>query len=357
MQAGDVSYCYQMTCDQTTDFFRSQNAFKPVIKVFVAVWVCLTFCDARFNPARGAHEQSTFTNEELGALVNEAYAIVHDHKKAPERMHGTLQRLKEHSHLLGVSDDALIYLLDQLKHREATTENLGHQLNMMLHYTGVLLKKLRNFSSNNSEIEEFFTQAADSIEAGNYPLAGQFLVKAEKEVRKDDQEKTPALLAEIIANQGDLKYSQLDYLLAADRFSHAASILMKAKKSQSAADFAQRAGEIYAEIGLDQKAELYFKKVLAIRESQKNLDGLKIANTLNDLALIYEQAHRLDKAEDMYQRALQILAKTGQEKSTTAQTIRNDLEDLRQRMASPPGQKLTERPSATTLSKSVPHIH
>ncbi len=328
-------------------------------KVFIAFWVCLTVSGAGLkNPAWGVHEHGSFTHQELSALVNQANAIFHDRKPVPEPMRVALQYLKEQSHLPNMSDKALIYLLDQLKHRETT--NLGHHLHMMLHYTKALLTRLRSFSSHQAMIKQLFTQAADSIEEGNYPLAGKFLVQAEKATKTTDQKENPALLAEILANQGDLKYSQLDYLAAADRFSHAASILSGTKKSQSAADLAQRAGEIYAEIGLDQKAEIYFKKVLAIRENQKPINGMKTANILNNLAFIYEQADRLDKAREMYQQALQILAKTGKEKSRAAQITRDYLDNLGQHVASSsdqksPRQKSTEHaPTATT---SRPHIH
>ena len=67
---------------------------------------------------------------------------------------------------------------------------------------------------------------------------------------------------------------------------------------------------VYYFEGQFQKAELFFKRSLAIREKALGVEHPDVARSLNNLGLLYNDQRQYAKAEPLYQLALAILNKT-----------------------------------------------
>lgn len=59
------------------------------------------------------------------------------------------------------------------------------------------------------------------------------------------------------------------------------------------------------------EAEAYYKRALEIREGLHGPDGMQVAASLNDLALVYRKEGRYDEALPMFERAARIFEATG----------------------------------------------
>jgi len=83
------------------------------------------------------------------------------------------------------------------------------------------------------------------------------------------------------------------------------------------------AGEVAYKVGENQVAEKCFLSALAKAEKFGPSDP-RLAATLNDLGIIYDESHRYDQAESVYKRALTIREKAlGPDSSDVATTLNN----------------------------------
>src|ERR1700735_4507564 len=117
-------------------------------------------------------------------------------------------------------------------------------------------------------------------------------------------------------HKGDLAEAEKNFLLA----------LKDAEKSQPdgvrVAEALTDLGVIYDQTERYDEAEAAYKRSLAIREKAYGLSDMSVATTVNDLANLYKDQKKYDQAEKLYKRGIDIcLEKEGANSSLLAPCI------------------------------------
>jgi Flp pilus assembly protein TadD len=222
------------------------------------------------------------------------------------------QRLSEE---LGVTKAALSSFFKILKQKHIPPEDLDNKLGEIARNYKTLQEKLTRFSSDDPAVATLKRQAKESLEAGEFDRAEAQLNEAsEKEVeaaiRMQEIAHRCFLCAAVSkAENGNLKYMQLEFAEAAEYFRQAAE-LVPAGEELALAVYLNQQGRMAIYAGDYTGAEPPIERALAIREKSLGPEHPDVAKSLNSLASIYDSQGKYAEAELLDKRALAIREKS-----------------------------------------------
>jgi tetratricopeptide (TPR) repeat protein len=236
------------------------------------------------------------------------------------------QRLAEE---LGITKAALNTFLKILEEKHVPPEDLDHTLRRIAQRYNELKKELEAFRSDDPAIVELKKRARDALDVGNFEEAERLLneasdkdVDAARRLKKVAEERFLSAAASKAEN-GDLKWTQLDYFAAAGYYRKAAELVPEGHDEQLA-KYLNMAGRAYNEAGRYSEAEPLYKRSLQIREKVLGPEHPDVAASLNNLALLYRDQGRYPEAEPLYKRSLEIVEKVlGPEHPDVATSLNN----------------------------------
>ena len=236
------------------------------------------------------------------------------------------QRIAEE---LGVTKAALNNFLKILEEKQVPLEDLDHTLREIAQRYNELNKELGAFRSDDPAIVELKKRAREALDASNFEEAERLLNEAsDKDIDaarrlKEIAEERFLSAAVSKAENGDLKWTQLDYFAAAGYYSEAAELIPEGHGKQIA-KYLNMAGSAYHKAGRYLKAEPLFKRALQISEKVLGPEHPNVATSLNSLAGLYCDQGRYSEAEPLYKRSLNILEKVlGPEHPNVATSLNN----------------------------------
>ena len=237
------------------------------------------------------------------------------------------QRLAEE---LGITKAALNTFLKILEEKQVPLEDLDHTLRKIAQRYNELKKELEAFRSDDPAIVELKKRARDALDVGNFEEAERLLneasdkdVDAARRLKKVAEERFLSAAASKAEN-GDLKWTQLDYFAAAGYYRKAAELVPEGHDEQLAKHL-NMAGRAYNEAGRYSEAEPLYKRSLQIREKVLRPEHPNVATSLNNLASLYRDQGRYPEAEPLYKRSLEIWEKVLGPEHPNVATILNNL--------------------------------
>lgn len=230
---------------------------------------------------------------------------------------------------LGVTKTALQTFFKTLGEQNVPPDEYDQKLREIAKNYKIVQDELQTYKSGDSEVVALKHQAGEALEAGEIERAETLLQKAwEKdiEVIERSQQVTDSRLRSAAATTkqlGDLKRTQLAYLVAATHYRKAIELLPK-NAEKIRADYSIPLGIALYQAGDYGGAEKAFTEALVIREQIFGKEHPTIAESLNNLAGALWSQGRYDEADMLNQRALAIREKVfGKEHQLVASTLNN----------------------------------
>ena len=219
---------------------------------------------------------------------------------------------------LGVTKAALKSFFKILEQRAVPPEDLDSTLRTIAERYKTLDEKLKTFASDDPTIQSLKEQAQKALEDGDFERAEQLLNKAsEKDLQaiQQIQQSTEEIIRKHLlsaaaskAENGVLKYTQLAYGEAAQYYRQAAKLVPTDEKS-ILAEYLNLEGIAWLNAGQYTKAQTPLERALDIQKKTLGLEHPHVANSLNNLAGLYDAQGQYTQAEPLYQRALSIRQK------------------------------------------------
>jgi tetratricopeptide (TPR) repeat protein len=234
---------------------------------------------------------------------------------------------------LGVTEAALKSFFKILEHKEVPPEDLDSTLRTIAERYKDLRKKLEEVGGEDAAVAELKRQAKEALDVGDFDRAEKLLNEAsakDLEAARAMQERTKQRLLSAAASKaknGDLKYTQLAYAEAAEYYRQAAEPV-PAGEELILAGYLNLQGWASYEAGRYANAQQPLERALALREKLLGPEHPDVAQSLNNLAVLYHAQGQYAKAEPLYQRALAIREQAlGPAHPDTARSL-NDLAAL-----------------------------
>jgi tetratricopeptide (TPR) repeat protein len=218
------------------------------------------------------------------------------------------QRLAEE---LGITKAALNTFLKILEEKHVPPEDLDHTLRRIAQRYNELKKELEAFRSDDPAIVELKKRALDAMDVGNFEEVERLLNEAsDKDVdaaRRLKEIAEERLLSAAVskAENGDLKWTQLDYLAAAKYYRKAAE-LVPGGHNEQLANYLDSAGVAYFKAGLYPEAEPLYKRSLEIYEKILGPEHPNVATVLENYADLLQKMDRETEAAELAARAKSI---------------------------------------------------
>ena len=209
---------------------------------------------------------------------------------------------------LGITEAALASFFKALG-KEVAREDLDSTLREFAKRYKQLEEDLKRYTSDDPEVAALREQARAALEAGEFDRAEQLLNEASaKDLAAAERQESVATqrrlsAARSKANNGDLKWTQFAYREAADYYRQGAA-LVPAEALVQRAEYLNLQGRALDEAGDYRDAEGALTQALALREEALGPEHPDVAQSLNNLAVLYTTQAQYAKAEPLYQRAL-----------------------------------------------------
>ena len=156
---------------------------------------------------------------------------------------------------------------------------------------------LQNTSGDSDQIKALKNSALDAYRAGDYAEAEKLLTEALAIIQSD--------AAKLTAHIGDLHFLQSDFSKAENYYAQAAN----ATKGIERSNYLAVQGKALSIIGKCKKAEPILNESLSIREKIFGTQNVKVAESLQDIALCEKALGKDDSAKEKLERAFVILKK------------------------------------------------
>ena len=234
---------------------------------------------------------------------------------------------------LGVTKAALRSFFRILEESEVPAEELDGTLREIAKRYKQLVERLQRFRSDDPEVNALKRKASEVLQAGYFDQAEALLNQASErdvEVAKELQEVAERRwlsAADSKAENGDLKYTQLAYAEAAVYYCQAAELVPE-NVGEVLAKHTNLCGVALWEAGHYKEAERALNRALAIRKKVLGPEHPDVAQSLNNLAVLYNCQGEYAEAEPFCQRALEILEKVLGPEHTDVATSLNILAEL-----------------------------
>ena len=218
------------------------------------------------------------------------------------------QRLAEE---LGITEAALNTFFKILEEKQVPREDLDHTLRRIAQRYNELKKELEAFRSDDPAIVELKKRARNALDVGNFEEAERLLNEAsDKDVDaarrlKEVAEERFLSAAASKAENGDLKWTQLDYCAAAEYYQEAVELLPR-RYNEQLADYLNAAGLAYNKAGRYSEAEPLYKRSLQIMERVLGPDHPNVATVLENYADLLQKMDREKEAAELEARAKSI---------------------------------------------------
>jgi Tfp pilus assembly protein PilF len=111
------------------------------------------------------------------------------------------------------------------------------------------------------------------------------------------------------------------------------TLLVTQENDMTTIDAVHSMGVLYADQGKRDKAEEMYQRALQGNEKALGRDHTSTLDTVNNLGVLYADQGKLDEAEEMYQRALQGYEKRFGSDHPRCCSLRRDLTALQDRVA------------------------
>ncbi|MBF0552746.1 MAG: toll/interleukin-1 receptor domain-containing protein, partial [Deltaproteobacteria bacterium] len=219
---------------------------------------------------------------------------------------------------LGVTEAALGNFFEIMEEQQVPPEKLDCTLRDIAGRYKDLQAKLAQTNSDDSEVIALKEQAKQALDEGDFDQAENLLNQAsdsalnvakmaQERIKKDQEivDKQFLSAAASKAEAGDLKMTQLAYAAAADYYGRAAELVPVGSELDKAGYMNQQGSALYL-AGKYAEAEAPLKDALDIRDQLLEPNYPKIADSLNDLAALYQAQGKYAQAEPLFQRALEI---------------------------------------------------
>ena len=222
-----------------------------------------------------------------------------------------LDRYEGISRQFGVTDTAVTNFFRILGANKVAIEDLDAKLREIAARHLTLLKQTETQGGDDPQVAALKKEAAGAIGAGDYARAQTLLQQAfdadlaAARKAQDVANQRYVTAARTKAEQGQLKLTQLQYAAAAEEFKTAAD-LVPAGEPLIRAEYLAALGRVAYHGGNYRLAGTALAEALSIREKALSPDDANLANSLNDLALLYGEQGRYAEAEPLYKRALAI---------------------------------------------------
>ncbi len=210
---------------------------------------------------------------------------------------------------LGVTQAALASFFKILEKQKVAPEDLDSTLREFAKRYQQLEEDLKRFTSEDPEVAALGEQAGEAFKAGDFDRAEQLLNEASaKDLAAAERQESMAKhrrlsAAQSKANNGGLKSTQFAYREAAEYYRQAAA-LVPAEAETQRAEYLNLQGYALYDAGDYRHAEEPYTQALTIREKVLGPEHRDVAQSLNNLALLYHTQGQYAKAKPLYQRSL-----------------------------------------------------
>jgi len=212
---------------------------------------------------------------------------------------------------LGVTEAALKSFFTILERQQVPPEDLDSTLREIANRYQELEQKLARFTSDDPKVVALKQAASQALERGEFARTEALLLQAkQKDIAAAEamQERARERLlsaAESAAELGALKETELAYAESAGYYAEAAELVPEGEALIRAENL-NLAGSQWFEAGKYPEAQALLARALAIREDALGPAHPHVAQSLNNLARLYDAQGRPAEAEPLYQRALAI---------------------------------------------------
>ena len=230
---------------------------------------------------------------------------------------------------LGVTKAAVKSFFKILKEKQVSPEDLDSTLRQIANRYKDLEAQLKQFSSEDPEVEDLKLKARESLAAGEFDRAEEFLKQAQQKQIQGAREiqdlvhKRLLSAAATTAQIAELKNAQLAYIEAAEYY-HQAGGLLPQSEDTIIAKYLNLQGVALLGGGKYAEADSPLKRSLAIREKALGPEHPDVATGMNNLAGLYKIQSKYTQAEPLFKRALDISEKAlGPEHPNVANSLNN----------------------------------
>ena len=259
------------------------------------------------------------------------------------------ERFQTLSEELGITRAALKNFFKILQLRGVPAEEYDSTLRKIAKTYKELAERLDRFSSSDPTVTALKEKAKEYLKSGDFEQAESFLNKAmvqDLEAARRMEEIAEARMISAAASMseiGELKEIQLDYKEAASYYRQASESVPKGN-DLILAEYLGKWGMASYESGAYSAAEEPLTRSLMINEKVLGPDHPDVAQSLNNLAGLYNTQGKYSEAEPLYKRSLAILEKVlGPDHPDVAVVCKNMAELYRKIGKKEEADKLEER--------------
>ncbi len=231
-------------------------------------------------------------------------------------------------------------ILANIEKSNLTAENYEAKLRESTERYNSLLDELTAYRSNDVEIVELKTKAAEALKAGDFKEAEDLLQKAgNKDLEVANKVRSLEEKVKEVADQrflgaaasraelGNLKALQLAYREAAEHF-QAAAALLPGGQDLLRAGYLNMQGRALHSAGDYGTAQAPLEEALALRQTCLTPENPDIAISLNNLAGLYMEQGKYTEAELLFRHALRIREQTLEPEHPDVAVSLNNLAEL-----------------------------
>jgi len=216
---------------------------------------------------------------------------------------------------LGVTENAVKNFFKIIQQKEIPKEDWYTTLRKIATRHKELQSRLKQFNLLvDPEIEELRLKSEEAITNGDYNKAVKYLdeiinkqlICADRLLKESINCKL--LAAESKVDKGDIELIRINYKSAIKLFKEAVELVPNEHELKKA-EYLQKMGDAARDSGLYSEAQTALDQCLEIREKLLPIDDIKIAISLNSLALLYRSQDKYEDAEALLKRSLGIFEK------------------------------------------------
>ena len=213
---------------------------------------------------------------------------------------------------LGVTDEALASFFAIVERKRVPRHELEPTLQEIARRYKELLARLETTGSTDPEVQRLKKQARKALRVLDFGRAEELLNQAKArdlsaiEWMEADLDARKLSAAEAAAETGDLMMTQIRYADAARYYAEAVGLTPEKYVEQLSVHLTDWASALYDagdyRSGLDPA-----RRALALDEARLPASDARLANQLNNLAVLYQASGRNGEAEQLYKRALTVI--------------------------------------------------
>ena len=230
---------------------------------------------------------------------------------------------------LGITQAALTNFFNILEHKDVPLEEYDNALRKIAKTYKELQEKLERFSSSDPAVTAFKEETREALARGDFQKAEALLnkavdrdIEAAKQLEDIAEERMLSAAASMV-EIGELKEIQLDYREAVSYYRQASESAPKGR-DLILAEYLGKWGVVSYLWGKYGEAEKPLTRSLEIREKALGPEHPNVADSLNNLALLYRTQGKYTEADPLYKRALKIWEKAlGPEHPNVADSLNN----------------------------------